>query len=207
LDEIGEIPQNIQVKLLRVLQEREFQRIGGAETIKADVRVVTATNRNLEKEVENGLFRGDLYYRLNVIGIEIPPLRERKSDIPILTEHFMKYYSGIHGKDISFITPEALDALIKYQFPGNVRELGNIIEQAVVLSRDNTIKLGDFPPRISFKQTNDISSKYLSVHISEIEQKKLFETLRQTKGNKSAAARLLGVSEGKIRYLLKKYEN
>lgn len=206
LDEIGEIPQNIQVKLLRVLQEREFQRIGGTETIKADVRVVTATNRNLEKEVESGGFREDLYYRLNVIGIEIPPLRKRKSDVPALTEHFLRHHARTHGKNITSITPDALDALVKYRFPGNIRELGNIIEQAVVLSRDNTIKISDLPPRISFRQTGDAAPKHLKEHKSEVEKQKLFEALRETKGNKSAAARLLGVSEGNIRYLMKKYE-
>jgi DNA-binding NtrC family response regulator len=207
LDEIGEIPQSIQVKLLRVLQEREFQRVGGLESIKVDVRIITATNRDIEKEVREGLFRNDLYYRLNVIGIEIPSLRKRRSDIPALVEHFMKHYSHIHGRHITSISSEALDLLVKYQFPGNIRELGNIIEQVVVLSRDNVIRVSDLPARISSPQADENENRQLKDSISDLERKKILEALRQTKGNKSAAARLLGVSEGKIRHLLKKYQS
>ncbi len=208
LDEIGEIPAHLQVKLLRVLQERNFQRVGGEETLTVDVRIIAATNRDLESEVSAGTFREDLFYRLNVIGIEIPPLRKRRADIPALVEHFIALYAGTHEKTIESITPEALDHLVKYQYPGNIRELGNIVEQAVVLARGNVITAADLPPRLAGAQETaaDDNGDLLKSSVQELEKKKLYDTLEKTKGNKSAAARILGVSEGKVRYLLKKYE-
>jgi len=205
LDEIGEIPLHVQVKLLRVLQERSFQRVGGDETIDVDVRIIAATNRDLEKEVESGSFRQDLYYRINVVGLSIPPLRERRSDIPVLVEHFIGEYSKQHGKQIGSITPEALDRLVKYPFPGNIRELGNIIEQAVVLTRGDTITVKDLPLRVSSGGEQPAGDLNLEDRVAELERNALWKALRETGGNKSAAARLLGLSERKIRYMLKKY--
>ena len=205
LDEIGEIPLHVQVKLLRVLQERSFERVGGNETIGVDVRIITATNRNLDDEVEKGTFRQDLFYRLDVVGIELPPLRDRKSDIPILAEYFIKLYAKNHAKSIHSLTPEALDCLIKYPFPGNVRELGNIIEQAVVLSRGDIITVRDLPLRVYTGEEKSEGNLGLEEKVAELERDSLFKALRETGGNKSAAARSLGISERKIRYMLKKY--
>ena len=205
LDEIGDVPPAVQVKLLRVLQEREFERVGGNECIRVDVRIVTATNRIIEEEVKKGRFRQDLFYRLNVVGIDIPPLRKRRADIPVLVEHFIGFYSEEHGKSIRAITPEALDHLVKYPFPGNARELGNIIEQAVVLTRGDTITLRDLPMRIHSEQEDVSSGLDLEEQIANIERVRLRKAMRETNGNKSAAARLLGISERKIRYMLKKY--
>ena len=205
LDEIGEIPLHVQVKLLRVLQERSFERVGGNETISVDVRIITATNRNLDDEVEKGTFRQDLFYRLNVVGIELPPLRDRKSDIPVLVEYFIKLYAKNHAKTIHSLTPEALDYLIKYPFPGNVRELGNIIEQAVVLSRGDIINVRDLPIRVYTGVEKAAENLGLEENVAELERTSLWKALRETGGNKSAAARSLGISERKIRYMLKKY--
>ena len=205
LDEIGEVPLQAQVKLLRVLQERSFERVGGNETISVDVRIITATNRNLGDEVEKGTFRQDLFYRLNVVGIELPPLRDRKSDIPVLVEYFIKLYAKNHAKTIYSLTPEALDCLIKYPFPGNVRELGNIIEQAVVLSRGDIVTIRDMPLRICTGEEKPRGNLSLKEKVEELERASLRKALRETGGNKSAAARSLGISERKIRYMLKKY--
>jgi DNA-binding NtrC family response regulator len=205
LDEVGEVPLNIQVKLLRVLQERTFERVGGNETIRADVRIIAATNRSLEEAVVEGTFRQDLYYRLNVVSIEIPALRKRKSDIPVLVDAFIKDYSEEHNKPIRSITPEALDILVKYSFPGNVRELGNIIEQAVVLSRGDTITERDLPLRVLSAGKESDENPTLEERVEELERTYLLKAMREADGNKSAAARVLGISERKIRYMLKKY--
>lgn len=205
LDEIGDIPLLVQVKLLRVLQERNFERVGGDETVSVDVRIVAATNRNLAEEVGAGTFRDDLFYRLNVVGIEIPPLRARKSDIPLLVEHFIGHYAGIHGKSIRSVTPEALDRLVKYPFPGNVRELGNIIEQAVVLTRGDVITVRDLPVRLSAGEEKTHGDGGLEEQVEALEREALARALRESGGNQSAAARLLGISERKIRYMLNKY--
>ena len=191
--------------MLRVLQERSFERVGGNETISVDVRIITATNRNIGDEVEKGAFRRDLFYRLNVVGIELPPLRERKSDIPVLVEYFIKLYAKNHAKRIYSLTPEALDCLIKYPFPGNVRELGNIIEQAVVLSRGDIVTIRDMPLRICSGEEKPKGNMSLEKKVEKLERASLRKALRETGGNKSAAARSLGISERKIRYMLKKY--
>jgi len=206
LDEIGDVPLYVQVKLLRVLQERTFARVGGNETISVDVRIIAATNRNLEEEVKNGTFRDDFFYRLNVVGLEIPPLRERKSDIPVLVDHFIRHYASEHDKQIHSITPESLDLLIKYPFPGNVRELGNIIEQAVVLSRGDIITVQSLPARITGGEKSVAASTHgLDGQVEDLERRSLRKALKETNGNKSAAARLLGISERKVRYMVKKY--
>ncbi len=208
LDEVGEIPPHVQVKLLRVLQERSFERVGGNESISVNVRIITATNRDLEEEIRNGRFRQDLFYRLNVVSIDIPPLRTRRQDIPVLAEHFIRTYAEEHGKGNKSFTPEALDTLIKYSYPGNVRELGNIIEQAVVLSRGEVITVRDLPPAVAGQQEpvcEGITGLNLDDQVAALERASLDRAMREAEGNKSAAARLLGISERKVRYMLKKY--
>ena len=169
------------------------------------MRIVAATNRYIEQVVNEGKFREDLYYRLNVVSLEIPPLRNRRADIPVLAEYFIQQYSVEHGKHIHSITPEALDHLVKYPFPGNVRELSNVIEQAVVLSRSDTLTVGDLPMRLSSSEEKSDEAMGLEEQVANLEKRHLRKALRETGGNKSAAARLLGISERKIRYMLKKY--
>lgn len=206
LDEIGDISLHVQVKLLRVLQEHTFERVGGNKSINVNVRIIAATNRNFEEEIKKGTFREDLFYRLNVVHIDIPPLRKRKADIPVLVEYFLKQYAMEHDKNIYTLTREALDNLVKYSFPGNVRELSNIIEQAVVLSWHDIISLLDMPLRVS-KESETLSEDTMNLEekLTEIEKNSLWKALRETSGNKSAAARILGISEHKVRYLIKKY--
>lgn len=201
LDEISEIPLAIQVKLLRVLQEREVQRLGATKTTKVDVRIISATNRNLEQMVEEGKFRSDLYYRLNVIEIKLPPLRERREEIPALVEFFIKKYSSFNGKPIKGITKEAMDALLKYDFPGNIRELENLIERAVVLTRGDYIGVEDFPPHILKRKSKKGGN--LSERLREEEKRIILEALEEAEWNQSEAARRLGISESTLRYRMK----
>ncbi len=193
LDEIGEIPQSIQVKLLRVIQEREFERVGGEETLKVDVRIISATNKNLFNEVEKSNFREDLYYRIKVVQIHIPPLRERKTDIPLMVSHFIKEFSEENSKDDLNITSKALSYLESYEWNGNVRELRNVIEGCVVLSKDNTITEDDIPDYI--KNNQDTQSIYLKpgMSLDEIEKVAIQSTLAYTKNNKTKAAEILGI--------------
>ena len=151
LDEIGELSMNVQTKLLRVLQEREFERVGGAETLKCDVRVITATNKDLEAGIENGTFREDLYYRLNIIPVTVPPLRERKSDIPLLVNHFIEKFSKLNNKNVTRISTPAIDMLFSYHWPGNIRELENCIEHAVILTEDDVIHGYHLPPTLQMR--------------------------------------------------------
>jgi DNA-binding NtrC family response regulator len=208
IDEIGDIPLSLQPKLLRFLQEGTVERLGSAKTIKLDIRVIAATHRDLRMMVKEDKFREDLFYRLNVVNIVIPPLRERKDDVILLTEHFIKLYSQKNSKKIFGLTREAKDALIKYNFPGNVRELENAIEAAVVLTRNEAIGLEDLP--ISFREINpslsDDSSGSLLAKLESIEKKLILEALKKNGGNKSQAARDLGISEKNIRDRLKKWE-
>jgi len=187
LDEVGELPPSIQVKLLRVLQDGTFERLGGTETIKVNVRVISATNRNLEDDLKAGRFREDLYYRLNVIPIHIPPLRERKEDIPLLIEHFI----GRSGKRIRF-SPEAINALMKYEFPGNVRELENIVERCIALSEGKVIERDDLPQHILKEGQLEVLT--LSEVSAEAEKEHILRVLRATKNNKTKAAEILGIS-------------
>ncbi len=214
LDEIGEISPPVQVKLLRFLQEREFQRVGGNQTFHADVRIISATNRDLEAKVREGAFREDLYYRLNVVVLSVPPLRERKEDIPVLIDHFLKKYAVENGKDIKGITREARDLLVKYEYPGNVRELENIIERAVVITRGPTILVGDLPFRedaASQRETAYSMEAYkkgngmLRGSIEELEQKLIIEAMEKAGDHQTKAAEILGISERMLRYKLKKY--
>ncbi len=207
LDEIGEFSPSVQVKLLRFLQEREFQRLGGNQTIRADVRIISATHRNLEDKVREGLFREDLYYRLNVVSMVIPPLRDRKEDVPLLIEYFMKRFSSENDKDIEGFSSEAMDTLLKYDYPGNVRELENIVERAVVIARDPIISERDLP-------FTDVSSDHFTTHreggalkdeIESLERKRIEQALEDTANNQTRAAELLGITERTLRYKLKKY--
>ncbi len=195
LDEIGEMSLGMQVKLLRVLQDGCFERVGSSRTIQVDVRIIAATNRDLEREVKEGRFRQDLFYRLNVITIEIPPLRERVEDIPLLAGYFLNKYSELNTKNILGFSPEVSQVLSNYPWPGNVRELENIIERAVSLCQTSTVELSDLPARLTGSPT---AGSYLVVPIGisldEIEQSVLQKTLIKTKGDKKAAARLLGIS-------------
>jgi two-component system NtrC family response regulator len=206
LDEVGEIPPPVQVKLLRFLQEREFQRLGGNQTIRADVRVISATNRDLEARIREGAFREDLFYRLNVVVMSIPPLRERKADIPLLTEHFLKRYARENGKAIDGLSREAKDLLLKYDYPGNVRELENIIERAVVISRGPVISVEDLPfqERAPGNGT-ERSGSLMKDSVEALEQRLIEDAMRQVNNNQSRAADLLGISERMLRYKLKKY--
>ncbi|MBI5588175.1 MAG: sigma-54-dependent Fis family transcriptional regulator [Deltaproteobacteria bacterium] len=200
LDEIGELSPAIQVKLLRVLQEREYDRLGGTETLSADVRIVCATQRDLKKEVQKGAFREDLYYRLNVVPITLPPLRDRKGDVMLLANHFLKYFAAQHKKSIKGFSVDAMELLLKYPFPGNVRELENTLERAVVLGKGEEIHPWDLAEDINnlsdcLKVIENIRSyENLSKAIKDFERQYITKVLEETKGNKGLAAKLLGVS-------------
>jgi len=206
LDEIGEVDSSIQVKILRVLEERRFERVGGNETIDVDVRVITATNRDLKKMVDKGEFREDLYYRLHVVPIEIPPLRDRRGDIAILVDHFINELSREDGRQIDGITPDALDILKQYSWPGNVRELRNMVEHMVVMSRGKRITVRDIPSEIKLgdpgaggeQEADDLS-------LAGTERRKIEEALRVCSGNRTAAAKRLGISRRTLHRKLNEY--
>lgn len=193
LDEIGEIDQTTQVKLLRVLQEKQFERVGGEKTLTVDVRVICATNRDLYKEMQEGRFREDLYYRLNVVHIEVPPLRERKEDIDLLATSFISTFNSEDGRKIEGFTPQARKALFSYSWPGNVRELRNSIESAVVLSKGKFIDIDDLPPQIRDTGGECTVTFNLPVTMDEAEMRLILETISYAKGNKTKAADLLGI--------------
>ncbi len=209
LDEIGDVPPSIQVKLLRILQEREFERLGGTKTHKVDVRVVAATNRNLRDALEEGTFREDLYYRLNVVPISIPPLREHKEDIPYLVDFFIARDAREAGKTIAGITPAALRLLVDFHWPGNIRELENIIARAAVLSSGPKIDVADIHLDVSAPKAADASASGPpfpppGTSLEQFEDEIIKEALRRAGGNKSQAARLLGLSRNALRYRLSK---
>src|SRR5579862_7784988 len=208
LDEIGDVPGAIQVKLLRVLQDREFERLGGTKTHKVDVRLVAATNRDLRAALEEGTFREDLYYRLNVVAIDIPPLRDHKEDIPPLANYFLERYAKESAKNITAITPEAMKRLVEYHWPGNVRELQNIIERGVALSSGTTLDAADIYLDDPAKRSSAPgSSPYVlpsGVTLEQWEDETIREALRHANGNKSQAARALGLSRNALRYRLSK---
>ncbi|MCP4578577.1 MAG: sigma-54-dependent Fis family transcriptional regulator [Deltaproteobacteria bacterium] len=208
LDEIGELTNTVQVKLLRFLQEREFQRIGGNRTFHSDVRVISATNRNLEDRMKEGLFREDLFYRLNVVGITIPPLKERKEDLIPLMDHFLKRFSTENNRKIKGFSSKARDLLMKYNYPGNVRELENILERAVVIARGDTIETADLP--FSAVAGNGAGNRNwkqgtLKDAMAFLEQEMVRESMAETGNHQTRAARILGISERMLRYKLKKY--
>ncbi|MCX8116797.1 MAG: sigma-54 dependent transcriptional regulator [Desulfobacterota bacterium] len=210
LDEIGELPPTTQVKLLRILQEKEFQRLGSNISLRVDVRVIAATHRNLEEAIKNGSFREDLYYRLNVISIHLPPLRERREDIPLLIDHFLKKYSELNRKKIQDLSKEARALLLRYSYPGNVRELENLIERAVVLCRGPVITREDLPfhlqegvPEKDWNVTKKM--KTLPESLEEVERDLILKALHQHQGIQTRAAESLGISERVLRYKMKKY--
>jgi two-component system NtrC family response regulator len=210
LDEIGDLSPGIQVKLLRILQEKEFQRLGSNQTLKTDVRVITATHQHLEEAMRKGLFREDLYYRLNVISIQLPPLRERKEDIPLLIDYFLKKYLKMNQKSISDISKEARMLLLRHSYPGNVRELENLIERAVVLCRGEIITTQDLPFHLKEEKSEKIwdtskREKNLPESLEEIEKDLIIKALHQHQGVQTRAAESLGISERVLRYKIKKY--
>jgi two-component system, NtrC family, response regulator PilR len=213
LDEIGELPVPMQVKLLRVLQERKVKRVGGIQEKEVDVRVVAATNRDLETEVEKGTFRQDLFYRLNVIQLRLPPLRERREDVPLLADHFVRKFSAEHGRTITGIDPEAMSALMSHSFPGNVRELENLIERAVTLAPGDRIS-ADTLPTLSTLSTGGAvlgpapglpeEGLDLEKAVEDFERGLIIKALERTRGNRTEAARLLKVTFRSLRYRLSK---
>ncbi|HWZ45480.1 MAG TPA: sigma-54 dependent transcriptional regulator [Candidatus Saccharimonadales bacterium] len=207
LDEIGDVPAPIQVKLLRVLQEKEFERLGGTKTIKVDVRLIAATNKDLRAALEQGTFREDLYYRLNVVPIDIPPLRERKEDVPDLARHFLARFTRENGKDVKSITEAAVGRLMEYHWPGNVRQLENTIERAVAMVVGQVIDVADIHldgggPKTASNAVAPLLPEGMTLELWEDEIIK--EALRRAHGNKSQAARLLGLSRNALRYRLSK---
>jgi DNA-binding NtrC family response regulator len=206
LDEIGDVPPAIQVKLLRVLQEREFERLGGTRTVKVDVRLIAATNRDLREALEQGTFREDLYYRLNVVPIDIAPLRQRKEDIPDLVNLFISRFAGDSGKPVESITPEAMQILVNYHWPGNVRELQNIIERACALAKGTVLEAADIHLDTRPAKAANGASGFLpdGMTLEHWEDEMIREALRRANGNKSQAARLLGLSRNALRYRLSK---
>jgi DNA-binding NtrC family response regulator len=206
LDEIGDVPPAIQVKLLRVLQEREFERLGGTKTIKVDVRLIAATNRDLRAALEEGTFREDLYYRLNVVPIDIAPLRERKEDIPDLVNLFITRFATDSGKTIEGISPQAMQILVNYHWPGNVREVQNIVERACALAKGNVLEADDIHIDARPSKSAAAANGFLpdGMTLEQWEDEMVQEALRRANGNKSQAARLLGLSRNALRYRLSK---
>jgi two-component system response regulator HydG len=210
LDEVGEMSLAMQVKLLRVLQEMEITRVGGEEVIKVDVRVIAATNKDLIQEIETGRFREDLYYRLNVINLSVPPLRDRKEDIPILAQHFLTVFADKNQKKIKGLTPQAMDRLLKHQWPGNVRELMNAVERAIVLSRSEyldeeelaLLNVGEPSRENAFPTGHKVPA---NLPLDEVEKATIIKMLESTGGNKSEAARRLGITRKTLHKKLKKY--
>jgi len=207
LDEIGDISPSTQIKLLRVLQQKEFERVGGTQTIKVDVRLVAATNRDLAAEVKVGTFREDLYYRLNVVAVTLPPLRQRKGDIPALVSHFVEKYGKAYGKEVRGLAAGTLNALLAHDWPGNVRELENVVERAVVLAKTADLGADDLPPSLRGPRPRERASGSLipGATLHEIEREAILRTLEMVGGSTSRAAELLGISVRKIQYRLKEY--
>jgi Nif-specific regulatory protein len=205
LDEIGDLNNSTAVKLLRVLQEKEFDRLGGTRTIKADVRLIVATNKNLEKAIAEGAFREDLYYRLNVFAIFVPPLRERKSDILLLADHFLGEYSSRHGKSIKRISTPAIDMLMSYHWPGNIRELENTIERAVLVCDGHVVHGHHLPPTLQTAEASGtITNTSFKEAVAAYERDLIQDTLKSTRGNRSKAAALLQTTERVISYKVRK---
>jgi len=212
LDEIAELPPALQVKLLRVVQEKTFRRVGGSEDMKVDMRIISATNKDLETSVKEGGFREDLFYRLNVVPIHIPPLRERKEDIPLLTRHFIEKYSREFGKDINMISNYALELLLEYQFPGNIRELENIIERSIVLEQSNIILPENLVLTASSPQEGYINGNItippegidLNEEVGKLERQLIEKALEKAGSSKAKAAELLRVSADSLRYRIEK---
>ncbi len=207
LDEIGDLPLSTQVKLLRVIQEREFERLGGSVTIKTDVRIVAATNRNLEESINKGEFREDLFYRINVFPIFIPSLRERREDIPALVDHFIEKFNRKNGFNIKRITTSAINMLMIHRWPGNIRELENVIERACIMTKDNVIHSYDLPPTLqTADSTNSTTDGGMMPVIEQLEKQLIRDALTSTKGNVTKAAEVLQITERMLGTRIKKYD-
>ncbi|MBN1277128.1 MAG: sigma-54-dependent Fis family transcriptional regulator [Deltaproteobacteria bacterium] len=209
LDEISEMPLSMQVKLLRVLQEREITRVGGEEVLQIDVRLIAASNKNLLQEVSEGRLREDLFYRLNVVNLSIPPLRDRKEDIPLLAQHFLEIFTKKNNKLIKGFTPQAMDRIIRYRWPGNVRELMNAVERGVVLSRSEYLAEDDFPlihdEAVKGESASSDSGTHPFIPLEQVEKETILRTLELAASNKSEAARRLGITRKTLHKKLKKY--
>ncbi len=210
LDEVGDLPAPTQVKLLRVIEYREITRVGGNEPIKVDVRIVAATHRDLREEVKEGRFRQDLFFRLNVVTIRVPPLRERREDIPLLIDSFVREFSMLHGKEIEGVTPEARDLLASYSWPGNVRELRNCLESMVVITRRKTLDVIDVPTHVAGERSGPgapgtIAAKGPVAPLRDLEKASIEAALAETGGNRHRAAHLLGIGERTLYRKLKRY--
>jgi two-component system response regulator AtoC len=205
LDEIGEISPMVQMKLLRFLQEHEFERVGGTQTLRVDVRIIAATNRSLPARIVEGTFREDLYYRLNVVALEMPSLRARASDIPALARHFVERYARDNGKLVEGISESAMELLVAYDWPGNVRELQNAMERAVVLASGSVVEPRFLPPQIRPIVTTVTAPQIPGATLAEIERYAILETLKATGGSKSRAAEILGICTRTIHYRLHHY--
>ncbi len=206
LDEIGDLPRSLQVKLLRVLQEQTVERVGASRVITVDVRIIAATHRDLEALIRAGEFREDLYYRLNVVSIDLPPLRDRREDVPLLVDHFLRRFAGERTPPLTGVSREALDLLLKYPYPGNVRELENLIHRAVVLARGSLVTTADLPaPVADAAPETDAGAGTFVERVTRFERQLIVDALGRAGGVQTQAARLLGMSERHLRYKLKKY--
>jgi Nif-specific regulatory protein len=206
LDEIGELNLATQVKLLRVLQEREYERLGGTETIRVNIRLIAATNKDLEKAIAAGEFRDDLYYRLNVFSIFVPPLRERKPDVLLLADYFLEKFSREHGKPVKRIATPAIDMLTSYHWPGNVRELANVMERAVVVCDAQVVHAHHLPPTLQTAEASGTAqTTTLRESMEAFEKDALLDALKSARGNRAKAARLLGTTERIFNYRVRKY--
>ena len=208
LDEVAEMAPTTQAKILRVLQEREFEPLGGSQTIKVDTRVIAATNKNLEEEIKSGRFREDLYYRLNVVSLEVPPVRERREDISLLADFFLKRYAERNKRVIKGFTPRAMDLLMRYEWPGNVRELENVVERAVIMARGEMITPAEFPDILQ-QLDPDVKAAYVDLStgrtLKDVEKDMIIRTLEETNGNRTHAAKILGISRRTLQLKLKEY--
>jgi len=206
LDEIGEVNTGVQVKLLRVLQEREFERLGGVDPVKVNVRLIAATNKNLEDAITAGSFREDLLYRLNVFSIYVPPLRERKTDVLLLADHFLERLASDHRKRIRRISTPAIDMLMAYHWPGNVRELQNVMERAVLVCDGEVLHAHHLPPTLQMADTTDASSmRSLAASLAAFEKDLIQDALKMARGNRAKAARLLQATPRIVNYKIRKY--
>ncbi len=205
LDEIGDLPQHLQAKLLRVIQEREFERVGSSYPIRVNVRLLAATHRPIEALMKAGQFREDLYYRLNVVAVVLPPLRERRQDLPLLIDHFVRIFAEKNGKTIRGLTHEARNILLRYDYPGNVRELENLLERAIVVTRDDVIGKGDLPLTVQEPEGEQSKEAGLTVAVERLERQMIRQAMAESAGIQTHAAELLGISERALRYKLRKY--
>jgi len=208
LDEVGEMSLTTQMKLLRVLQEKEFEPLGSVQTLKVDVRVIAATNKDLAQEVKEGSFREDLFYRLNVVPVSLPPLRERREDIPALAQHFFEVYRDKNQKGLKDISNKAMDLLIRYDWPGNIRELENCLERAVIMARGEVIAPADLPPQIQVLSRAEEGRALAfpsGISLQEVEKSLILKTLEDTGGNRSRAAEILGINRRTLQIKLKEY--